>query len=190
MREDDTSSREMTLAYNPVRHTHHHAYPCWDSEETRHFYEDILGIPLIATVVGEDPLHRDGSRYCHTFFEMADGNVLAFFERTSLFHPRRFTARSGFHRHVVLEVEGDAVLRQFKCKLDSAGVANMLMDHEASLSLRLNDPNGLLLEFIANVPPSLDYVRISRVLAHSTLREWLHYRQNWWRNSAKLIRTT
>ena len=126
---DDASCTEMTVADNPARHIHHHAYACWDSEETRHFYEDILGMPLIAAVVLEDPLRNDGSRYCHTLFEIADGNTLAFFEHTSLLHPRRFTTRSGSHLHVALEVEGDATVRQLKCKLDAAGVANVLMDH-------------------------------------------------------------
>jgi Bacterial protein of unknown function (DUF899) len=62
--------------------------------------------PLVATIMIEDPLRTDGSMYCHTFFEIADGSVLAFFEHTSLFHPKNFTARSGFHRSVALEVEG------------------------------------------------------------------------------------
>lgn len=112
---------------NLVRHKHHHAYACWDSEETRHFYEDILGMPLIATLLEEDPLRSDGSSYCHTFFEIADGSTLAFFEHTSLNHPKYFNARSGCHRHVAFEVEGDAAVRQFKRKLDAAGVANTLM---------------------------------------------------------------
>jgi catechol 2,3-dioxygenase-like lactoylglutathione lyase family enzyme len=184
MREDNAAATEMAAADNSVRHIHHHAHACWDSEETRHFYEDILGMPLVATVVLEDPLRDDGSRYCHTLFEMADGNVLAFFEHTSLFHPKHFTARSGFHRRVVIEVEGDAVVRQFKCKLDAAGVTNVLTDHGESLSLRFNDPNGLILEFIANIPPSSEHVRISRALARANLQQWLHYRQNWWRNAA------
>ncbi len=115
---------------------------------------------------------------------MANGNVLAFFEHTSLFHPKHFTARSGFHRHVALEVGGNATVRQFKRKLDAAGVANVLMDHGAFLSLRFNDPNGLILEFMANIPPSLEYERTSRASAHSDLQQCLHYRQNWWRNAA------
>jgi glyoxylase I family protein len=174
----------MTATDNPVRHIHHHAYACWDSEETRHFYEDILGMPLIATIALEDPLRTDGSMYCHTFFEIADGNVLAFFEHTSLFHPKDFTARSGSHRSVALEVEGDAMVRQFKRKLDAALVANVLMDHGVSLSLRFNDPNGLILELRAKVPASLEYEPPSRASAHSALQQWLHYRQNWWRNAA------
>jgi glyoxylase I family protein len=184
MREDDAAGTEMTATDNSVRHIQHHAYACWDTEETRHFYEDILGMPLVATIVLEDPLRTDGSMYCHTFFEIADGSVLAFFEHTSLFHPKDFTARSGFHRNVALEVEGDAMVRQFKCKLDAAGVTNVLMDHGVSLSLRFNDPNGLVLELMANIPTFLEYERTSRASAHSDLQQWLYYRQNWWRNAA------
>src|SRR6266403_5070352 len=120
MREDNAAATEMAAADNSVRHIHHHAHACWDSEETRHFYEDILGMPLIATVVTEDPVRNDGSRCCPTFFEIADGNTLAFFEHTSLVHPKSFNARSGCHRHIAFEVEGDATVRQFKRKLDAA----------------------------------------------------------------------
>src|SRR6202040_4304779 len=102
--EENAVRTPMTAIANAGRHIHHHAYACWDSAATRHFYEDILGMPLVATIVIADPLRTDGSMYCHTFFEIADGSVLAFFEHTSLFHPKGFTARSGFHRHVTLEV--------------------------------------------------------------------------------------
>jgi glyoxylase I family protein len=174
----------MTSTDNSVRHIHHHAYACWDSEETRHFYEDILGMPLIATIALEDPLRTDGSMYCHTFFEIADGNVLAFFEHTSLFHPKDFAARSSSHSSVALEVEGDAMVRHFKRRLDAARVANVLMDRGASLALRFNDPNGLILEIMAKVPASLECEPPSRASAHSALQQWLHYRQNWWRSAA------
>src|SRR5580704_5362080 len=122
--EDDARRMEMTPS--PVRHIHHQAYACWDSEETRHFYEDILEMPLIATVVIEDPLRDDGSGYCYIFFEIDDGDTLAFFEHMSLVHPKYLNARSASHHHVAFEVEGDASVQQFKRKLDAAGVANSL----------------------------------------------------------------
>jgi glyoxylase I family protein len=184
IREDYAAGTEMTATDNSVRHIHHHAYSCWDSEETRHFYEDILGMPLVATIVLEDPLRTDGSMYCHTFFEIADGSALAFFEHTSLFHPRHFTARSGFQHKVVVEVGGNAMVRQFKCKLDAAGVANVIAEHGASLALRFSDPNGWILELIANIPMSLEYEQTLRASAHTDLQQWLYYRQNWWRNAA------
>lgn len=186
MRTNEASCAEMTMADNPVKRMHHHAYACWDSEETRHFYEDILGMPLIATIVVDDPLRNDGSRYCHTIFGVADGHTLAFFEHTSPFHPKDFAARSGSHHRVAFEVEGDAMVRQLKCKLDEAGVANGLVDHGVMLSLRFNDPNGLVLECMANVPPSLEYERTAQRSAHSVLQQWLHYRQNWWRHAARM----
>jgi glyoxylase I family protein len=181
--EDDVGCMELTTAGNPVRHLHHHAYACWDSEETRHFYEDILGMPLIATVVIEDTLRNDGSKYCHTFFEIADGNTLAFFEHTSLVYPKYFNARSGCRGHVVFEVEGDATVQQFKRKLDAAGVANTLMKLGLCLALRFSDPNGLILECMVKVRHSLAYERTSRASAQSELRRWLQHRQNWWRNA-------
>jgi catechol 2,3-dioxygenase-like lactoylglutathione lyase family enzyme len=177
--EDDAGRMEMTPS--PVRHILHQAYACWDSEETRHFYEDILEMPLIATVVIEDPFRTDGSGYCYTFFEIGDGDTLAFFEHMSLVHPKYFNVRSACHRHVAFEVEGDATVEQFKCRLDAAGVANTLKNLGTSLSLRFNDPNGLILEFMTNVRRSLEYERTSRSSAHSELQRWLLQRQNWWR---------
>jgi glyoxylase I family protein len=179
--EDQAGCAELTAAGNPVRHIRHQAYACWDSEETRHFYEDILGMPLIATVVIEDSLRSDGSAYCYTFFEIGDGDTLAFFEQMSLAHPKYFNARSAGHRHVAFEVEGDATVQQFKRKLDAAGVANTLRNPGTSLSLRFSDPNGLILEFTTKLRRSSEYERSSRSSAHSELQRWLLQRQNWWR---------
>jgi hypothetical protein len=126
--------------------------------------------------------------YCQTFFEIADGSVLAFVEHMSLFHPKHSTARSDFQGKVALEVEGKAMVRHYKHKLDAAGVANVVMDHGKSLSLRFDDPNGLILEFMGNVSSSLEDERSSRASAHLYLRRWLYYRRNWWRNAAGVRR--
>ena len=67
--EDDAACLEIT---GPGRHIHHRAYACWDSEETRHFYEDVLEMPLTATVVIEDPLRTDGSGYFYRLGKRAD----------------------------------------------------------------------------------------------------------------------
>jgi glyoxylase I family protein len=179
--EDDAMCVELTAAGSPLTQVRHQAYACWDSEETRHFYEDILGMPLIATVVIEDPFRTDGSGYCYTFFDIGDGNTLAFFEHMSLVHPKYFNARSACHRHIAFEVEGDATVQQFKRKLDAAGVANTLTNPGTSLSLRCNDPNGLILEFMIKVRRSLELEIISRSSAHTELQRWLLQRQNWWR---------
>src|ERR1700749_55049 len=55
---------------------HHAAWVTLDSEATRHFYEDVLGVPLVATWCEE----MNGQAYVHTFYAMRDGGALAFFE--------------------------------------------------------------------------------------------------------------
>ena len=43
----------------PVRGLHHFAWRCRDSEETRRFYEDLLGLPL-AHVIKSDHVPSTG----------------------------------------------------------------------------------------------------------------------------------
>jgi len=185
MREDNAAGTEMTAIANPVRHIHHHAYACWDSEETRHFYEDILGMPLVAAIVLEDsPPHGWFNVLPHVFRDRGR-------QRTGILRAHVALSSQGLHctqrlshRNVALEVAGNAMVRQFKRKLDAARVTNVLTDHGVSLSLRFNDPNGLILELMGNTPTSLEDERPSRASAHSVLQQWLYYRQNWWRRAA------
>src|SRR6202007_3436049 len=66
----------------PLR-LHHNAYVCANQERTRHFYEDIIGLPLVATWIeqGQSPDFpgREIS-FAHTFFAIGDGGALAFFQ--------------------------------------------------------------------------------------------------------------
>ena len=64
-----------------IQRLNHWAYRCRDAEETRHFYEDILGLPL-ACVIKADTVPSTGEYcpYVHIFFEMADGSYVAFFD--------------------------------------------------------------------------------------------------------------
>src|SRR6188474_3905018 len=63
-----------------IKGLHHNAYRCRDSEETRRFYEDFLGLPLACTLnIGETKSGRRTTTL-HTFYELDDGSYLAFFE--------------------------------------------------------------------------------------------------------------
>src|ERR1700733_13213901 len=65
----------------PLR-LHHNAFVVRDQEANRQFFEDVLGMPLVATWC-ERTFNRDLQRdvdYCHTFFGLADGGALAFFQ--------------------------------------------------------------------------------------------------------------
>src|SRR3954464_2012413 len=67
-------------AVNLPARMHHHAWVVADQERTRHFYEDVLGFPLVATWCEVEDLRGKRRAYCHTFFGLADGSALAFFQ--------------------------------------------------------------------------------------------------------------
>ena len=64
-----------------VQKLNHFAWRCRDAEETRVFYEDVLGLPL-AHVVRADTVPSTGEYcpYVHLFFRMKDGSFVAFFD--------------------------------------------------------------------------------------------------------------
>ena len=59
---------------------HHTAYTTKDMEKTRQFYEEVIGLPLVATWSESDELFGKVRTYCHCFLGLADGGALAFFQ--------------------------------------------------------------------------------------------------------------
>src|SRR6266581_937745 len=78
---------------------HHNAYRCRDSEETRAWYEEFLGLRFVSA------FEIDGGHALHTFFEMADGSCLAFFEVPG--KPFDFKEQNALDLHIALGVEND-----------------------------------------------------------------------------------
>ena len=79
--ERTTPAEAKLLPELPLR-LHHNAYVVKDHEANRRFLEDLLGIPLVATWC-ERTYRADLGRevdFCHTFFGLADGSALAFFQ--------------------------------------------------------------------------------------------------------------
>src|SRR3954468_18394843 len=65
----------------PIHQLHHYAYRARDAEETRHFYEDILGLPLYHIIQADHvPSTGDYCPYTHIFFRLKDGSFIAFFD--------------------------------------------------------------------------------------------------------------
>jgi catechol 2,3-dioxygenase-like lactoylglutathione lyase family enzyme len=76
-----TKMASRPLTQLPLR-LHHQAFAVKDQEVNRRFIEDVLGIPLCATWcerVFRPEVGREVD-YCHTFYELADGGALAFFQ--------------------------------------------------------------------------------------------------------------
>jgi len=130
-----------------IKGLHHNAYRCRDSEETRQFYEDFLGLPLAGTLeLAETKTGRD-TRTLHTFYELDDGSYLAFFEVPD--QPFDFKDQHDFDLHIALEVAPDTLgpmLEKGKAAgIESRGIA----DHQFVRSIYFRDPSGYVIELTA-----------------------------------------
>jgi catechol 2,3-dioxygenase-like lactoylglutathione lyase family enzyme len=121
------------------RGVHHVALLCADVSRTIDFYQGVLGFPL--TELFEN---RDYPGSTHFFFDIGNGNALAFFDFPGLGLVDYAEVLGGLH-HLALSVPRD-VWDDKKAALDAAGVDT----HFVQTSMYFNDPDGTRVELIAD----------------------------------------
>ena len=149
---------------------HHNAYRCRDSEETRKFYEDFLGLALINSFVISQTKTGREARTLHSFYAMEDGSCLAFFEVPD--SPFDFKEQHDFDLHIALEVEPD-VLQPMLDKGKAAGIDTRgIADHHFVDSIYFRDPNGYVIELTAKRPEHAQLMDPQQNHARQTLDDW------------------
>ena len=133
-----------------IQGLHHNAYRCRDSEETRKFYQDFLGLPLAeAFEINETKSGRKTS-VLHSFYQMGDGSFLAFFEAPG--NPFEFKKQHDFDLHIALEVD-EATLQAMFAKGKASGIDTRgIADHGFLHSIYFRDPNGYVIELTTRMP--------------------------------------
>lgn len=130
-----------------IRKLHHNAYRCRDSEETRRFYEDFLGLPLVGTLELDQTKTGRATQTLHTFYRLDDGSYMAFFETDDM--PFDFKPQHDFDLHIALEV-GAEQLAPMLAKARAAGIDTRgPTDHGMIDSIYFRDPNGYVIELCA-----------------------------------------
>jgi catechol 2,3-dioxygenase-like lactoylglutathione lyase family enzyme len=133
-----------------IRKLHHNAYRCRDSEETRQFYEDFLGLRLAGTLEIKETKSGRATQTLHTFYELDDHSYLAFFEATDM--PFDFKPQHDYDLHIALEVE-EAALKPMMEKGRDRGIETRgISDHGFIHSIYFRDPNGYVIELTAKLP--------------------------------------
>ncbi|WP_326523875.1 VOC family protein [Sphingomonas sp.] len=156
---------------------HHTAYVTKDLEATRAFYEDVIGLPLIATYCEADELFGKERVYCHCFFGLADDSALAFFQFADPSDQAEFgpdIPSSPFH-HIALNVTAEAQAALEKRIADRGLEApdTYVLEHGYCRSVYIKDPNGMILEFTYDAPAALTGDAERRATAHAELKRWL-----------------
>src|SRR3982074_291943 len=123
-----------------ARGLHHAARLSSDGERTVRFYQDLLEFPL--TEIFENRDYRGSN---HFFFDIGNGNLLAFFDLPGLDLGPYAEVLGGLH-HIAISVEPSRWQR-LRDKLDAAGVEYVL---ESEVSLYFRDPDGARVELLAD----------------------------------------
>jgi catechol 2,3-dioxygenase-like lactoylglutathione lyase family enzyme len=168
-----TGAAPVAEARSGIQRLHHFAWRCRNAEETRHFYEDLLGLPLVHVIkLDHVPSTGEYCPYVHLFFAMDDGSCIAFFDlgdnQAALPSPNT----PAWVNHIALQVADAEKLGAMKKRLSAAGVeVRGVVDHGFVESIYFFDPNGLRVELTrSTVEPAVleGYARE----AHETLARW------------------
>ena len=164
---------EMDNYTNPIKGLHHNAYVCRDMEETRKFYEGLLGLRLTAAFELQATKTGRPVKAIHAFYEMNDHSFLAFFEVPGEYGEEMFKDKSDFDLHIALEVAGMDALLEFLERGKRAGVdVRGPSDHEFCHSIYFRDPNGYVIELTTKDEKHDEWMNQSLSQAHEVLKTW------------------
>ncbi len=123
-----------------ARGVHHTALVSSDVERTVRFYQEVLGFPLTELIE-----NRDYPGSSHFFFDIGNGNLLAFFDFPGLDVGPYQEVLGGLH-HIAISMEPDA-WHAAVSRLVGAGIEHVV---HSEVSVYFTDPDGARLELIAD----------------------------------------
>jgi catechol 2,3-dioxygenase-like lactoylglutathione lyase family enzyme len=123
-----------------ARGLHHTALISSDVERTVRFYQDVLEFPLTELIE-----NRDYPGSSHFFFDIGNGNLLAFFDFPGLDVGPYAEVLGGLH-HLAISVEPSRWEHLVR-KLADAGVTHEV---HSEVSVYFRDPDGARVELIAD----------------------------------------
>ena len=123
-----------------ARGLHHTALISHDVEQTVRFYQDVLGFPLTELIE-----NRDYPGSSHFFFDIGNGNLLAFFDFPGLDVGPYAEVLGGLH-HMAISVDPQR-WEQLVQRLTDAEVPHEV---HSGVSVYFRDPDGARIELIAD----------------------------------------
>lgn len=130
-----------------ARGVHHIAMICSNPEATITFYQGVLGFPLVEIFENRDYL---GSM--HFFFDIGEGNLLAFFDFPGLGLGEILEAHGGL-QHLAISMTPKN-FEEAKLRVEAAGIEYRGPDLGVKNSIYMRDPDGIQIEILSH--PLLD----------------------------------
>jgi catechol 2,3-dioxygenase-like lactoylglutathione lyase family enzyme len=170
-----SASNNSAITRSPAGGINHVAYRCRDAEQTRWFYEDVLGLPLAHAFVSDVvPGLGDRVPFMHLFFRLGNGEYVAFFDQPGTARPEHFARAHSFDRHLALEVADEATLRAWQRHINAMGVTCLgPVDHDFVKSVYMYDPNGLQVELTCRTKSFDETMNHPREAVAKVVEDWV-----------------
>jgi catechol 2,3-dioxygenase-like lactoylglutathione lyase family enzyme len=169
---EKAAQRRLRQAKTDVVQYFHYAFRVADMEKTRHFYEDLIGLPLIGCeVVTTDPTDNAPTDYIHTFFELADGSYLAFFQYHNDKYPY-YERKHSFMDHCAVTVRDDEIFWTIVERLRGENIPFFLVEHPNCTSAYITEPDGGQFEIARPASFCADMIEGDED-PHEVLAKWL-----------------
>ena len=123
-----------------ARGVHHVALISSDVERTVRFYQDVLGFPLTELIE-----NRDYPGSSHFFFDIGNGNLLAFFDFPGLDVGAYAEVLGGLH-HMAISVPPE----RWEKLVERLAEAAVPHEVHSGVSVYFRDPDGARIELIAD----------------------------------------
>lgn len=163
-----------TTAQAPIKGVHHGAFRCRDAEQTRWFYEDVLGLTVEGAIMFETvPGTGQDDPYLHIFFRMENGEYIAFFDAPGSADPDWFKRKESFDMHFAFEVDSEVDLLAMQKRINEMGVSALgPIEHGFVKSIYMYDPNGIQIELTVRSPDHDDIFEHERASLKDELARW------------------
>lgn len=139
-----------TFTSSSARGIHHAAFICSDVDATIAFYQDLLGFPVVEIFE-----NRDYVGSAHIFFDIGNGNLLAFFDFPGYEHPE-FQETLGGVQHIAISM-GPKEFEALRGRLDEREIPYRGPDLGVRNSVYVRDPDGLQVELLSAALLDMDF---------------------------------
>lgn len=157
----------MTDTVHKVKGVDHVAYPTFDPAATVEFYRDVLKFPVVHSICAAGWGPEEHPDFIHFFFDIGNGDRLAFFYYFGLEPFDRGTRGDAYShfddntpgyfvrsRHLAIHVDSEEDLLEYRARLDmSKWPVYMQIQHETIESIYTEDPNGYMFEITRSLRP-------------------------------------
>lgn len=161
-------------APRPIIGVHHAAFRCRDAAQTIWFYTEVLGLADPTGITLEEvPGTGQDDPYMHVFFQMKNGEYIAFFDAPGSADPAWFDRKDSFDMHWAFEVANEDDLLAMRDRIRSHGItAHGPIDHHFVRSIYMYDPNGIQIELTYRLPEHDAILDDERSRFPETLADW------------------